>query len=273
MTGMRVCFGILLGYLLAGCGGGGPSPCLDLMLPGLGGGSGCVSSPPPPCGSIRWVVTTAPEFPAGESRVFTLKSPDVLHPLEHCAGRVRSIAWDVSDASVAVVTPETGDLTRAWVTGMSPGRTPVHARVHFVDGSERISGLSEARIGPRRSEAPGTRLIASSRLDLPGTAPRCTAASSSCALHLIDLPAAGRVDIAADWESPVNRVPFQLLAGHCGAGPATCGARIIDVSVAAPTAKPTRASRPDLAAGPYTLVVFNRGPGPEVARYEVWLTP
>src|SRR5688572_18272242 len=101
MTRMRAALGVLLACLLAGCGGGGPSPCFDFSLPGLGGNGGCISSPPPPCASIRWVVSSAPEFPAGESRIFTLASPDVPDPLVHCAGRVLAIDWEAVNPAVA----------------------------------------------------------------------------------------------------------------------------------------------------------------------------
>jgi hypothetical protein len=105
------------------------------------------------------------------------------------------------------------------------------------------------------------------------TGPQCLAPSSSCAHHVIELPAPGRVDVVLDWISPLNGVALQLLAGRCPGDPSSCAARVVDVGPSESGAKPARASRENVPAGPYTLLVYNQGSGAEVVRYEVWMTP
>jgi hypothetical protein len=262
--------GAALAVLLVACGGGGGT---GVCFPGLLGspGANCPSPVPPTCAEIlgqAWAVNAVPELAVGDSRLVSVSSFAGSRPLTVCADRVRTIAWEAADSSVVSLLPEAEALPdRVWATGMSPGRTLVSARIGFADGSEKTAGPTEVRIvtpaGP-----PGARLIASARLDFAG--PPCTAAWSSCAHKTFVLPTAGRVDVVVDWVSPLNRVAFQLLAGDCP-GFSPCGQGVIDGSL--PGVKPNRGSNASLPAGPYTLAISNGGPGPEVVRCEVWLTP
>lgn len=227
--------------------------------------------PPPTCDELLrqgWPATGA-EFPMGESRQVSLSSFGGYSPLTVCADRVLSLAWEVSDTSVASLAPQAQAAPRwVWVTGVSPGRAFVTARIRFVDGSERMAGPADMRIVPPAGP-PGALLIASGRLTFPGASGVCTATSSSCSHENFDVPTAGRVDVMVDWGSPLNNAAFNVFPGHCS-GVTSCGAPLgFHTRVGA---KPARASS-SLQAGPYTLRVSNGGPGPETVRYEVWLTP
>jgi hypothetical protein len=232
--------GAVLAALLTACRGRDTGICVPSLF-GPSSDPDCQSPAPPTCDAIlseSWSVMSWPEFPVGESRLLSLSSFAGYPPLTVCAGRVRTVTWEVADPSVVSLIPEAQTPpSRVWVTGIVPGRTLVTARIHFVDGSEKVGAPAEVRIvavgGP-----PGARVIASARLSFEGASPQCSASSSSCSDEPFDLPAAGRVDIVVDWGSPLNRVAFNLFAGHCSGVP-SCSQLVSDGG--GPGVKPARA--------------------------------
>lgn len=84
--------------------------------------------------------------------------------------------------------------------------------------------------------------------------------------------APGTLDVTVDWTFASNDVDVHLERGECNCSQAQAGACQDVAGSESTTAKPERLSVPNLAAGAYTLVVVNTGPGSESASYQVGLT-
>jgi len=261
--------------LLAACGGGGPDPCsTSFLLPGISGPShaSCVVATPfPTCDEVSvhpWTLEGPGGIPLGESRPFSFAQLQGMNPISACQERIASVTWETNDSSVVSMEPVAGVRpSRAWLTALARGQATVTARVKLVDGTTRVAGPANVRID-QPFGAPGARLIASGRVEGLSTGSACMPISS-CSHESFELPASGRVDIVMDWVSPLDAVGFDVYAGRC-VYPG-CFPTLLTSGPA--NAKPMRGRGPRFAAGPYTFVPRNAGPGIEDVTYEVWLSP
>jgi hypothetical protein len=189
-----------------------------------------------------------------------------------CVDSVVSATWSVEDPSVATVVPEETAHRGGWVNGLAAGTTTVRARIAFSDGSAQTASraIQVVASGPPA----GTVVVAEGTVDLEPY----NGSSSSDFRRFVPfaLPAdASQVDIRVDWTSPLNNVTVGLSKGKCsGPASASCadGLRFIAASNTN-NVKPVTLSVVNLAAGNYTLMIDNLGPGPETTRFEVRLPP
>ncbi len=180
-----------------------------------------------------------------------------------CASAVVSVTWTADDPSVASVLPQgSGSNDSAWITGVAPGLTAVHARIVFSDGGAQDAQAEAIRVAPAGPPT-GNVVVTAGEVTL--------AAQGEASRQFVPfrLGASGQVDITVDWGSPLNALDFSVYKSPCTSIGA-CGEIVITTRVFG--VKPLPASGA-LLAGDYTIRIDNIGPGPETARYEVRLTP
>jgi hypothetical protein len=191
-----------------------------------------------------------------------------------CYAMLESVTWSVDDPSIASVkrlgpknaqVNTAGEISRAWITGRSPGLTKVRARVLFTDGDHEAHAET-VRVVASNDPAQDSFVVAEGTAGITFNGPTDFGASE---LIPITIPSSGLVDITVDWTSFGNRMGFLLWEGACAASP--CPGRLL-VDPQDGFVKPQRESAP-LAAGDYTLQITGTGSGQETATYEVRLTP
>lgn len=84
--------------------------------------------------------------------------------------------------------------------------------------------------------------------------------------------ATGTIDVTVDWTFPANDVDVYLARGACSFEQLVADQCIMAGFSESLTAKPEKVSVPNAAAGTYTLVIANWGPGTESLSYQVTLT-
>jgi hypothetical protein len=198
-------------------------------------------------------------------------------PVE-CASSVESVSWSVENPVVASVfqlgtrndpRDTAGDISRAWVTGQTPGVTMVRARVMSSDGHQyEAQPLAISVVEP---EAPpgGSFLVAQGTAEI--TLNQYTGSGGAEPIPFT-LPAPGRVDVTVNWTSFSNNLDFSVWKGICSALPCS-GRNLLGVRLG--PIKPVRGSA-NMPAGDCTLVIGGAGPsggGHDTARYQVRLTP
>jgi len=231
--------------------------------------------PPTDCSAYSegpWRVDiAADELRAGDSRRGSVK-PGL--PVE-CSASLTTVTWSVQDPSVASIlqlgarnaaNDTAGDISRAWVTGLSPGLATVSARVVGSDGIGRDAQSATIRVvepppPPRGSfvVAEGTTNVTFNEFTGGGASP----------LIPFTLPRSGSIELTLDWISLANSLSIVLWEGDCSAVP--CPGRLLLNSSG--FVKPRREVIDSAAAGAYTLRALASGSGIEEAQYEVRLTP
>jgi hypothetical protein len=231
------------------------------------GKGGCPSPPPQDCAALSrtsWKVG----FLARELNLTVGQSQhEFLSPRveAQCASAVVSVTWTADNPSVASVLQQgSGSGDSAWITGVAPGLTAVHARLVFSDGGTQDAEAESIRVAP---PGPPTGLVVVAEGEVALAPPSQFEASRQ--FVPFKLEASGQVDITLDWGSPLNVLNLSVYKSPCTSIGA-CGDLVINTRVFG--VKPLPASGA-LLAGDYTIRIDNNGPGPEIARYEVRLTP
>jgi hypothetical protein len=88
----------------------------------------------------------------------------------------------------------------------------------------------------------------------------------------IQVPESGLLRVVVDWTFPSNDVDVHLARGACGVLDFLFGACNLVAGSTSVTVKPEHISASASAAGSYTLIIPNFGPGRESIAYQVVLT-
>lgn len=83
--------------------------------------------------------------------------------------------------------------------------------------------------------------------------------------------AGGRVDISVDWTSPSNDVDVYFYRGTCAPLDGFNDRCEILGKADSTNSKPERLSVPNVAAGTYTMLIYNYGPGSDTVSYRIVL--
>jgi len=238
------------------------------------GSVGSVSpSPPQECATLAtqiWRIGPFPFSPGTEQLPIMIGQSHslFLEPFveSQCVDSIGSVTWTVENPSVASIIPEVRAYSGSWVTGVSPGTTVVRARIVFRDGRVQEPQPRAIQVVPRDGPSPGSLLVKEGRSVDPMPA-------GSHAFVPLSLPQdATVIEIAIDWDSPLDRAAFALFeGGDCSA--TSCPGRLIPFGGANTDLKPLQEEALNLSAGPYTLRLDNLGPGLETIHYEVRMTP
>ena len=254
---------------LAGCGQTNEQAC---ELP-------TVSQQPQDCGTLSgatWRIGPYPNMSEDDLLLAVGQSRDLfLDPFvqSECAAAVVSVAWSVDDASALGVVPRDPAWRGSWITGLSPRKTAVRARIVLADGTTKETTPRAVQIMPEQTPA-GAVPVAQGAVDL--AAYRSGVGTDFRRYVPFTLPSpAGRLHVSVNWNSPLNSVTFALEAGECDGGPAApCSGGL--QYIGSPNGghiKPVTFDTPGAPAGIYTLRIDNLGAEPETATYEVWTTP
>jgi hypothetical protein len=152
---------------------------------------------------------------------------------------------------------------------LSAGLTRINARIGFSDGLEKDTQPADLRVEPPEAPPSGSVIIAQGEAALePSPGDGVTPADFRRFIPFTT-PTAGRIDVAVDWTSPLNKVDFAGFVNHCNSA-GTCGRLIF--SSGFDNVKPLTESTHQ-PGGEYTLRIDNLGPDHETVRYEVRFTP
>ena len=186
-----------------------------------------------------------------------------------CEGSIVSVTWSIDDPSVASITP---DKRSVWITGLAPGLGAINARINFADGAQRTAGPMAVNVVRPEAVAPGSVVVAEGSLTIQPYVPPGNSSRDWSGWAPFTTEKAGRLDVAVDWISPLNRIDFSGYEGHCKSI-GTCG--MIRLIVRKYGVKPLTATfdDPRTSPGDYTIRIDNLGPGEETVHYEVRLTP
>jgi hypothetical protein len=254
---------------LTGCGGGNQVACHNPVI----------SDAPQDCttlSSASWRIGPYPTSSEGDLLLAVGHSRELfLDPFveSECVDAVLSVAWSADDASAVSVLPREPAWRGSWITGLSPRKTAVRARIVLSDGTTKETDLRAVEVTPEQTAA-GAVAVANGAVEL--SAYDGGVGSNFRRFVPFTLPApAGRLHVSVNWNSPLNRVRFALEAGECDGG---AGAPCADPLryIGSPNndhVKPQTFDTPDVPAGIYTLRIDNLGAEPETATYEVWTTP
>lgn len=190
-----------------------------------------------------------------------------------CEPLIRSVEWTTDDKGIAAFDPASGST--AWLAARAPGSTRFGAAVTLASG--RVvrafpahsfaphSPIEILQVVPEAAR-PDRRVIVAGELDFP--APPSTASSN--AYVELQIEVGGTVDMRVDWESTVNGLYANLCPGKVAPG-LFCSQQAIPGNPQGDR-KPITGSA-TLPPGAYTLVIQNKGPGAEHARYEIGVSP
>jgi len=83
---------------------------------------------------------------------------------------------------------------------------------------------------------------------------------------------AGDVEAVVDWTFTSNDIDIGIMRGDCTVNGVLGGRCTSVVESQSVTAKPERVTAANLAAGNYTLLIVNEGPGGESGTYQMFIT-
>jgi hypothetical protein len=158
---------------------------------------------------------------------------------ERRAGRMGLVAL-----ALALGLPACGGGGGGGTTGANPP-PPQRVRTSFGSGSFQLGSLSEAQ-------------------------------SSGLNKDFFVVPfstnVAGDVEAVVDWTFNANDVDIGIMRGDCTVNGVLAGRCSTVVESLSVTAKPERVTATNLAAGSYTLLIVNEGPGRESGTYQMFIT-
>jgi len=193
--------------------------------------------------------------------------------VQGCHSLLSTVSWSSSNRQVATFEPD--ETQTAWLTGVRPGTTDIHAEVVLKSGRRHRASLSVGNIGnvekvrvtaePR--PASDRTVVFEGTVALP-PGPAGPSAEGEARLPF-KVPADGLLDMVIDWERPPSSVLGNVCPGLMEAG---LGCVPVIVGNLGDSHKPIQVSA-RVTAGRYTLWISNRGPGAEQVSYELGLRP
>ena len=121
---------------------------------------------------------------------------------------------------------------------------------------------------------PATRTILSQGSFQTASAPAGTRdlTGTDVALFPVTLTAAGTLDVTASWAAQANDVEFAIHQGTCTFSNLGTTACVSVMESGKPTTRGATITKA-LAAGNYTMLIVNYGPGAESGTYQIGFTP